>query len=259
MAADGALDQKVIIVTGGAGLLGRRFCQAIADHGGLVIVTDRDGAAAELVAGEIVALGGRAEAAALDITDTKAIDDLIATLYGNYGRIDAVVNNAYPRNANYGRKVEDVTFVDFCNNVNLHLGGYFLVAQRLALFFRDHGGGNIVNMGSIYGTLPPRFEVYDGTGMTIPVEYAAIKAAIIQLTRYFARYFRRDRVRCNSLSPGGILAGQADSFLSEYQKHCGVKGMLHPGDVEGTLVFLLSDASSHMTGQNLIVDDGFSL
>lgn len=253
------LSEKVVVVTGGAGLLGRRFCAAIAGQGGVVIVADVGRDAARRVAEEITATGGTAEAAALDVTDTRSVGELIARLAERHGRIDAVVNNAYPRNKNWGRRLEDVTYADFCENLSLHLGGYFLVAQSFAGYFRAHGGGNIVNMASIYGTMAPRFEIYAGTSMTMPVEYAAIKASIIQLTRYFAKYFKADGVRCNALSPGGILDRQPDSFVAQYDSHCGTKGMLDAQDIVGALVFLLSDASRYVTGQNLIVDDGFSL
>jgi NAD(P)-dependent dehydrogenase (short-subunit alcohol dehydrogenase family) len=253
------LNGKVIVVTGGAGLLGSRFCSALAEQGGTVVVADVKLEAAERIAQEITASGGLAEAAVLDITDAAALDRLIAALHDRHGHIDAVVSNAYPRNKNWGRKLEDVTYADFCENVDLHLGGYFLVAQKFALYFRSHGGGNIVNMASIYGTIAPRFDVYANTPMTMPVEYAAIKSAIIQLTRYFAQYFKADGIRCNTLSPSGILDRQPEAFLDRYNSHCGTKGMLEPQDIVGTLVFLLSDASRYMTGQNVVVDDGFCL
>jgi NAD(P)-dependent dehydrogenase (short-subunit alcohol dehydrogenase family) len=253
------LTEKIIVVTGGAGLLGRHFCAAIAKQGGSVIVADLNLAAAEQVVEQIKADGGQAQAAALNITDSGSVDDLIDSLHASYGRIDAVVSNAYPRNKNYGRNLGEITYVDFCENVSLHLGGYFLVAQKFALYFRGHGGGNIVNMASIYGSIPPRFEIYVDTPMTMPVEYAAIKSSIIHLTRYFAQYFKVDGVRCNSLSPGGILDGQQNEFIKKYNSHCGTKGMLDPQDLSGALLFLLSDASQYMTGQNLIIDNGFTL
>ncbi|OGO25251.1 MAG: flagellin modification protein A [Chloroflexi bacterium RBG_16_52_11] len=253
------LSEKVIVVTGGAGLLGRRFCIAVAQQGGLTVVADLNTEAASRVVEEIKAAGGRAEAASLDITDSISVNRLISSLHDRYGHIDAVVNNAYPRNKNWGRKLDDVTYTDFCENVSMHLGGYFLVSQRFALYFRARGGGNIVNMASIYGTLAPRFEIYADTQMTMAVEYAAIKSAVIQLTRYFAQYFKASGVRCNAISPGGILEQQPEVFLTRYKGLCGTKGMLDAIDVVGTLVFLLSDASQYMTGQNLTVDDGFCL
>jgi len=253
------LDGKIIVVTGGAGLLGRCFCKAISEQGGLSVVADLDEVAAKNVVDEIQLLGGRAEAAALDINDTVSVDHLIESLNSRYGRIDAVVNNAYPRNTNYGRKLEEVTYTDFCDNVSLHLGGYFLVAQRFAQYFRSIDGGNIVNMGSIYGSIAPRFDIYTDTTMTMPVEYAAIKASIIQLSLYFSKYFKKDGIRCNTLSPGGIFDHQPEEFLQKYKNYCGTKGMLGQQDIVGTLIFLLSDSSQYLTGQNLIVDDGFSL
>ncbi len=250
----------MVVVTGGAGVLGRQFCAAVAEHGGIVVVADRDIEAAAAVAGEITAIAGwRADALPLDITDEDSINELITAIQKKHGRINAVVNNAYPRNKGFGRRLEDVTYRDFCENVNMHLGGYFLVAQQFCIAFKAQGGGNVVNMASIYGTMTPRFEVYDGTPMTMPVEYAAIKAAIVQLTRYFAEYFKGSGIRVNSLSPGGIFANQPAEFLNAYNGYCASKGMLAPHDLRGTLLFLLSDASQFMTGQNLVVDDGYSL
>ncbi len=254
------LTNKVIVITGGAGFLGRQFCMAVADHGATAVVADIDVGAAARVAEKIVSIyPGRAEAVSLDITSTASVSALIAGLRERHGRIDALVNNAYPRSHNYGKKLEDVTYESFCENVNMHLGGYFLMAQQFGLFFRDQGFGNILNMSSIYGTMSPRFEIYAGTSMTMPVEYAAIKSAVIQLTRYFAQYFKGSGVRVNCLSPGGILDKQPEVFIQEYNARCAGKGMLDPQDVNGALLFLLSDASRHITGQNLIVDDGFSL
>ncbi|MDB6059950.1 MAG: Flagellin modification protein [Verrucomicrobiaceae bacterium] len=253
------LNEKVIVVTGGGGLLGGHFCRAIAAQGGIAIVADVNLDAAQSIVATINTNNGRAQAVALDITDADSVERVIASLHAVYGRIDAVINNAYPRNARWGKKLEEVTYADFCENVGLHLGGYFLVAQKFALYFRAHGGGNIVNMASIYGTQAPRFDIYADTGMTMPVEYAAIKAAIIQLTKYFAQYFKTDNIRCNSLSPGGVLNHQPETFLKKYSDYCGSKGMLEPDDIIGALLFLLSDSSRYMNGQNLIVDDGFCL
>jgi NAD(P)-dependent dehydrogenase (short-subunit alcohol dehydrogenase family) len=143
--------------------------------------------------------------------------------------------------------------------VSLHLGGYFLVAQQFGLFFRKHQKGNIVNMASIYGVMAPRFDIYSQTHMTMPVEYAAIKSAVIHLTRYFAQYFKNDSIRVNSLSPGGVLDQQPESFLKNYRAFCTSKGMLEGADISSVLLFLLSDASKYITGQNIVVDDGFSI
>ena len=254
------LKDKLIVITGGAGVIGRSFARAIVENGGLAVVADINFEAAKRIAREIEQdCSGRVEAVKLDITSKDSIGALISDLKQRHGRIDAVINNAYPRNKNYGRKLEEVTYADFCENVDLHLGGYFLVAQQFCLAFKEQGSGNVINMSSIYGTMTPRFEVYDGTPMTMPVEYAAIKSAIIQLTRYFAQYFKGTGIRVNCLSPGGILAGQPAGFLKAYNSHCASKGMLEAHDMRGVLLFLLSDMSMYVNGQNIVVDDGFSL
>lgn len=254
------LSNKVIVITGGAGLLGKRFCQEVARQGGIAIVADRDADAARRVANEIALdYPGQALAVTLDITDAESAKELIEMLKTRYGRIDALVNNAYPRNGNYGRRLEDVCYADFCDNLSMHLGGYFLMSQQISLFFRQQGYGNIVNLASIYGVVAPRFEIYADTPMTMPVEYAAIKSGVIHLTKYFAQYFKVHGIRVNALSPGGIFDRQPDSFVERYNAMAGKKGMLEANDILGGLVFLLSDASRYMTGQNIVVDDGFTL
>jgi NAD(P)-dependent dehydrogenase (short-subunit alcohol dehydrogenase family) len=253
-------EEKIVVITGGAGLLGRQMCAAVAESSGIAVVADRDRGAAERVAREIAAkYPDRAQAEQLDITDKSSVLALVHRLHQQHGRIDAVVNNAYPRNANYGRQLADVTYEDFCDNVGMHLGGYFLVAQQFGLFFREQGYGHVLNMASVYGVIAPRFDLYDGTAMTMPVEYAAIKSAIIHLTRYLAQYFKSDGVRVNCISPGGIADNQPDSFLQRYNAECGRQGMLSPTDISGVVTFLLTDAARAINGQNIIVDDGFTL
>jgi NAD(P)-dependent dehydrogenase (short-subunit alcohol dehydrogenase family) len=250
------IKNKVIVLTGGAGTIGQCFAESIAKNCGIAIIADIDLNAAKLISNK---LGSKTEAAYLDITRISSITSLIDSLMQKYGRIDAVVNNAYPRNKNFGRELQDVTFEDFCENVDMHLGGYFLIAQQFCMAFKKQGYGNLINISSIYGSIAPRFEVYENTQMTMPVEYAAIKSAIEHLTRYFAQYFKGTGIRVNSLSPGGIAANQPNIFLEAYKKRCASKGMLDSKDLEGALIFLLSDMSQFMTGQNLIIDDGFSL
>ncbi|MEY4316917.1 MAG: hypothetical protein RI902_725 [Pseudomonadota bacterium] len=253
------LKEKLIVVTGGAGLLGRRFSNAIAEAGAKLVMADLNFRNAEKFAKELCDQGLKAEPGIIDITSRNSISELISTVHNKHGKIDAVVNNAYPRNTNYGRKLEEVTYSDFCENISLHAGGYFQVMQQFALYFKDVGGGNIVNLSSIYGCIAPRFDVYKDTAMTMPVEYAAIKSSVLHLTRYFAQYYKTSGIRVNALSPGGILDHQPQSFVDRYNEYCGVKGMLDAGDISGSLLFLLSDASRHITGQNLVVDDGFTL
>ena len=255
------LEGKTIVVIGAAGLLGREFVKAIAAKHGSVVLADIAPAAAETALEEVRrhAPDARASACAVDITDTASVDALIADTLKRHDRIDGMVNAAYPRNANYGRKFFDVEYKDFCANVDAHLGGYFLTCQRFAQAMSAGGGGSIVNLASIYGVIAPRFEVYDGTKMTMPVEYAVIKAGVIQLTRYLAKFMRGSGVRVNAISPGGIEDAQPTAFQESYRRHCNSKGMLDRTDISDTLIYLLSDGASFVNGQNLIVDDGFTL
>jgi NAD(P)-dependent dehydrogenase (short-subunit alcohol dehydrogenase family) len=254
-----SLEGQVIAVTGGAGLLGRAFCVALSECGATSVVVDIDHASVNDTVAQIRAHGGSAEPAIVDITSAAELDALITELRTSFSRLDGLVNSAYPRSTTYGRELMDVTYESFCENVNLHLGGYFLASQRFAYDFQSHGGGCIVNVASIYGLVAPRFHIYDGTGMTMPVEYAAIKAGIIHLTRYFAQFFKAAGIRCNAIAPGGLRDEQPQSFIESYGALAGTKGLLDPQDVVGTLTFLVSDAARFINGQVLVVDDGWTL
>jgi NAD(P)-dependent dehydrogenase (short-subunit alcohol dehydrogenase family) len=255
------LNDKIVVVTGGAGLIGRSFVRCIGEQGGIAIVADVNEHAADEFLEELRKDDPQTKAAFLkvDITSKTSLADAITYLHDRYGRIDALVNNAYPRNKNYGKKFEDVSYDDFCENVSTHLGGYFLASQQFSGYFRARDHGSIINMASIYGTVAPRFGIYEHTNFTMPVEYAAIKSAVIHLTKYLAQYLKGSGIRVNCISPGGILDQQPTEFLLGYNAYAATKGMLDPNDLQGAMLFLLSDMSKFVNGQNIVVDDGWSL
>lgn len=255
------LNNRVIVVTGGAGLLGELFCEGIIMNDGIAIIADLNEKRGNAIAANLNKAYGpnRSTFIFLDITKKESISDLLAKVIHQYTRVDALVNNAYPRNKNYGRHFFDVDYKDFCENLNMHLGGYFLMCQQFAHYFKLQGQGTIINMSSVYGVIAPRFEIYDGTLMTTPVEYSAIKSAIIHLTKYLAKYLKGSNIRVNAISPGGIYDEQPVSFLNAYKTYSLNKGMLEKKDIVGTLLFLLSEDAKYVNGQNIIVDDGFSL
>ncbi|MDO8435947.1 MAG: oxidoreductase [bacterium] len=256
------LKNKTIIITGGAGLIGGAFSKICAKYGANTVIVDIDKERGTKLTEKIKKETKNKNVIfqKCDITDQKDIGDLIKAVLGRFKKIDALVNNAYPRNKNYGRKMEDVEYRDFCENVNLHLGGYFLMAQQIAKVMANQRFGNIVNMGSTYGFSAPKFEIYEGTSMTMPVEYAAIKGGVINLTRYLASYLGKYNIRVNAISPGGVFDNQPENFVKEYCKRVVLgKRMANPNDLVGVLIFLLSDESKYITGQNVIVDGGFTL
>ena len=149
---------------------------------------------------------------------------------------------------------------NFCENINLHIGGYFLVTQQIVKIMKKQKYGNIINIGSIYGFTAPRFEIYNGTEMTTAVEYAAIKGAIINFTKYLASYLGKYNIRVNCISPGGVFNNQAESFIKKYCERVLLgKRMANVDDLTGILLFLLSDTSKYLTGQNIVVDGGWSI
>lgn len=254
------IKDKIIIVIG-AGLIGKAFAQSIIKAKGVCLIADQNFSAAQQIATDVNQTHGseNCHPYEVDITKEESLEDLILEVKSNFKVAHALVNCAYPKNKNYGVNFEDVSFKDFCENINMHLGGYFLACKIFAKFFKLQGHGNIINIASIYGFKSPRFEIYKDADFTMPVEYALIKSGILQLNSYLAKYYKGSNIRFNSISPGGIKDNQPKKFIESYNQHGLNKGMLDVDDLLGCLIFLLSDSSKYMNGQNLIVDDGWSL
>lgn len=253
------LKDKVIIIAGGAGLIGASISKAIAKNGAKLIIADINEQAGQGLKARLESEFGSADFVKFDLTSSESIKNAINFAKEKYGKIDAVLNAAYPRTKSFGAHFFDVSFEDFCANVNLQLGGAFLILQEFARFFKEQGWGNIITLSSIQGVVAPKFETYKGTAMSSPVAYSAIKAGVIHMSKYLAKYLKGCNIRVNCISPGGILDSQNPVFLDQYKEVCLNKGMLEPSDICGAAVFLLSDASAYVNGQNIVVDDGFCL
>jgi NAD(P)-dependent dehydrogenase (short-subunit alcohol dehydrogenase family) len=252
---------KIVVITGGGGLLGRSFAKKIVSLGGTAVLADTNFKFAQKYVEEIQTSNpnGEAYAVEMDITSKDSIQSSISDISSRFGKIDALVNNAYPRNKNYGRKFEDVEYSDFCENINLHLGGYFLVSQQFAKYFSEKKVGHIITISSIYGLVSPRFDIYENTHMTMPVEYAVIKSALLHLNKYLTNLYKKSGIRFNCISPGGIFDNQPSEFINNYNKYAGQIGMLEPDNISNVLLFLISDLASAINGENITVDDGWSL
>ena len=258
------LENKTVLVAGAAGLLGSHVVEELLKHGAKVIATD---VSQELVAQRLSAFGlnigtdtntdsADVKCQALNLLD----EEEVRYFFQSTNSLDGAVNCSYPRNKAYGKHFYDVDLANFNENVSLHLGSAFLFTQQCAAYFeKNRNPLSVVNMSSIYGVVAPKFDVYDNTQMTMPVEYAAIKSAIQHISRYTTAYVNNSDFRVNCVSPGGILDGQPTDFVNAYRAHTQGKGMLDAKDVVGPIVYLLSDLSVHMTGQNLVLDDGFTL
>jgi NAD(P)-dependent dehydrogenase (short-subunit alcohol dehydrogenase family) len=251
-----SLDDDVVIVAGGAGLIGESICHFLDEQQATVVVADADESGAKSIATDL----NNAYAMPLDVTDEAAVEALFSGVRSRYGRFDAVVNTTYPRTQAYGRPFREVEFEDWRTHIDMHLNGYYLLASKGANQLMDGGReGSIVNLASIYGFQAPDFRLYDGTDMTTPVEYAAIKGGILNLTRYLASYLGPHGIRVNAVSPGGVYDGQPDQFVERYTRRTPLGRMAAPEDVAGAVAYLISDAAAYVTGHNLVVDGGLTI
>jgi NAD(P)-dependent dehydrogenase (short-subunit alcohol dehydrogenase family) len=242
------LNHKIIVVTGGNGLLGSHFVKACRDAGAVCINAD-------------ISCSNNIENHQLniDITNESSISFVIETVYQRFGRIDGWVNNAYPRTSDWSARPEDIQTESWRKNIDMHMTGYYLCCKHaINTMNRQENGGAIVNIASIYGIVAPDFMVYSGTSITSPIAYAAIKGGIIQLSRFLASYYGHQGIRVNCLSPGGIFDNQDRIFVDNYTRKVPARRMGSPNDLTGGLVYLLSDFAKYLTGHNLVIDGGWT-
>jgi NAD(P)-dependent dehydrogenase (short-subunit alcohol dehydrogenase family) len=242
-----SIKDKVIIVTGSSGLLGKNIVQSLRIQGGIVFEAD-------IYFNEITTF-----CLHMDITDEEAVKEAMQKVLDLYGKIDGWINNAYPRTKDWGNKLENIPIESWRQNVDMHMNGYFICSRIALEQMKIQKFGSLINMSSIYGIVAPDFTVYNGTEMTSPAAYAAIKGGLVNLTRYFAAYYGPFQVRANCISPGGIFDHQPELFVNNYCNKVPMKRMGIPKDITPAIHYLLSDESSYLTGQNIIIDGGWSI
>jgi len=242
------LQDKIIVVTGGEGLLGRAFCSHIREAGGTAI-------SADITCDDDLANGS----VRVYISDESCVQEVIEDVVKQYGRLDGLINNAYPRTDDWRLPCEEVPIASWRENIDNHLTGYFICARAALETMKDQQSGCVLNIGSIYGVGGPDFRVYEGSEqITNPVAYSAIKGGIINLTRYLASYYGKYNLRVNTISPGGVFHDHPEVFVKKYAKRTPLGRMATPKDIAPAAVYLLSDSASYVTGANLMVDGGWS-
>lgn len=248
-----------VIVTGACGLIGREICNSVAEFGGNIVIADIN---EEVGKGFSENLKKKYSVKTLffplDINSEASVNELISTMQSKSLSIDGLVNCAYPRNKTYGTIYEEISLMSWRENIDLHLNGYFNITQKISKIMMNQKSGSIINLSSIYGILGPDFSIYEGTRMTNPAEYSAIKGAIINFTRYLTTYLAKYNIRVNSISPGGIFDNQAQAFVEKYSRKTPLGRMGNPEEIAGGVVFLLSELASFITGHNLVIDGGWS-
>ncbi len=254
-----SLGSKVAYVTGGSGSIGSEVSKAFASAGAKTIIIDIDEGKGRKLENEINKQGFTAFFEKIDTADLENIDDCLEKLIKKYKGLDVWVNSAYPRTKDWGNKVENLNINSWRKNVDMHMNSYIWISRKVCLMMKNRGGGSLINLGSIYGVQGNDFSVYEGTDMTSPMPYAAIKGGIINSTRYLASYFGKYNVRVNSVCPGGIFNNQDPKFVKNYSKKTPLKRMGYPKEIASVVLFIASDASSYITGETLMIDGGWTI
>lgn len=258
------LRHHTAIITGGAGILGHHFCTAMAASGANVVIADFDGDKAETLAQEI---GTQALAIEVNITDPKSVADMITATQKHFGQITVLHNNAASKSKNIERFFDptDTFSTEIWQEImDVNVRGYFEVARQAAHVMQQQGkGGSIIQTASIYGIMAPDQRIYEGSEylgrpINTPAVYSASKASVVGLTKYLASYWAQHNIRVNTLTPGGVESGQNNTFKENYARRVPLGRMAKPEEMIGALLFLASDASTYITGQNIIVDGGLS-
>lgn len=263
------LTDRTAIVTGGGGILGKGFCQVLAAHGARVAVLDLDALAAKETAEGVRGAIEGAELLALpcNVADPTQVADAVEQVVATFGSIDILHNNAATKTGDlkeFFEPLETYKLSTWREVMSVNIDGMFLMAQAVGRQMQAQGrGGSIIQTASIYGVVAPDQRIYKGSWyldrqINTPAVYAASKAAVVGLTQYLAAYWGDKGIRVNTLTPGGVESGQNDVFSQRYSARVPLGRMAMAGEMESALLFLASDASSYVTGHNLIVDGGLT-
>jgi len=263
-----SLDGRLAIVTGGAGLLGSEFCRTIVDAGGSVIVADIDLHAAEALAAELSLERDCAKAVFVDVTSKSSVEELVEIAKSNYGQIDILVNSAAidpkfdtEHAERHVNAFENFSLESWNQAIDVNLTGAFLSSQAVGRDMVERGKGVMINICSTYGLVGPDQRIYQNEGSIKrykPVYYSVTKAGILGMTRYLAAYYANTEIRVNALTPGGVFHEHDEQFVAAYSYRTILGRMANIDEMNGALLFLASDASSYMTGANLVVDGGWT-
>ena len=262
------LDGKCAVVTGATGILGKRFCHGLAEFGADVAVVDLVAGDCEALAEELSrAHGRRAIGVATDVSDPMSVREMRDRVVSELGKIDILHNNAASKSSDleaFFAPYETYSLQQWREIMSVNIDGMFLVSQAVGgEMVRRGQGGTIIQTASIYGIVAPDQRIYEGSEylgrpINTPAVYAASKAAVVGLTKYLATYWAAAGVRVNTLTPGGVESGQNDEFKKRYAQRVPLGRMARSDELVGALLFLASDASSYVTGQNIVVDGGLS-
>lgn len=260
------LDGKVALITGGAGFLGSHYCRAFAEAGATVIVADLDQAQCDGLSSEINAKRPEsALALAVDLSKEQSVQSMAKGIAGKFGAVDIILNNAATKSPDFFAPLESFPLADWEHVMAVNVTGMFLVVRALGPAMAARKRGSIINVSSIYGVVGPDQRIYEssyleklGGPINTPLVYSVSKGAVLALTRYLATYWGSHGVRSNTLTPGGIESGQNSVFVDRYTQRVPLGRMGKPIDLVGAALFLASDSSSYVNGQNLIVDGGLT-
>ncbi len=241
--------------------MGKEYCEVLSEAGAHVVIVDLDQKKCDKEAERITKLNGvKAIGIKADITDEKQVEGMVKKAVEEFGRINILINNAAVKTKNFCAPLFEYPIEDWQKVVDVNLTGMFLCAKHVGKQFEKQGKkGVIVNISSTYGVVGPDQRIYPKKmGYNTPLVYSATKSAVLNLTRYLAAYWHGTEIRVNTLTPGGVFNNQDPDFVKNYCYRTVLGRMARKDEYRGAILFLVSDASSYMTGSNLIIDGGWT-
>lgn len=254
------LTDKVIAITGACGLVGKAFCEAVAQFGAHVVLLDIETAHPARQAEELEKRHGRKMLGInVNVGDRASVNAAHASILSTFGRLNGLVNAHQNKSHLIFEPFENVSDENWDTVVAINLKGTFLTCQIMGAWMAENGGGSIVNMPSTYSVVAPNQNLYKGTSLGCPAAYSASKGAIDTLSRYLASYWAQKQVRVNMITPHGVWNNHEEQFEKNFARFSPMERLSYNHEVAGALVYLLSDASSYVTGDNMLVEGGWTV
>ncbi len=254
------LKSKTLLITGAAGRIGSELARKASEENYDLVLTDISEERLNILKANLnKKYNNKIYLITCNLDSENQINKLLKEAISHVGIIDNLVHCAYPTSKGWGTCLDEISEEYLKEDLFMQLGCSILLAKNIIQHFQLNNSGNLIFISSIQGVQSPKFDHYEGTSMSSPIEYAAIKSGVISISKWLAKFYKNQNIRINCISPGGILDSQPQTFVKKYRESCTNIGLLNSMDLSSIIIFLLKPDSFAINGQNIIIDDGWTL